>query len=86
MAAIIPGEGVRLEGGELIRGRVVLSNADPKRTLALCEGEVSPTFRERVETWRSEGAVVKLNCGLARLPTFTSRAAIPTGRLLRLWS
>ena len=36
VAAIEPGEGVRLAGGELIRAAVVVSNADPKRTTALC--------------------------------------------------
>ena len=40
VAAILPGRGVRLEGGETIRARTVLSNADPKRTLSLCEGDV----------------------------------------------
>jgi phytoene dehydrogenase-like protein len=38
VAAIVPDEGVRLEGGELIRAAAVVSNADPKRTLALIEG------------------------------------------------
>ena len=35
VAEIVPGEGVRLDGGELIRAAVVLSNADPKRALAM---------------------------------------------------
>ena len=35
VAEIVPGEGVRLEGGEFIRASVVLSNADPKRALDL---------------------------------------------------
>jgi phytoene dehydrogenase-like protein len=37
VASIVPGEGVRLEGGELVRAAAVVSNADPKRTLALIE-------------------------------------------------
>ena len=35
MAQIVPGEGVEVESGELIRAPIVLSNADPKRTLAM---------------------------------------------------
>jgi phytoene dehydrogenase-like protein len=72
VAAIEPGVGVRLEGGELIRAAAVVSNADPKRTLALCLGEVPQAFRDRVEAWRSQSPVVKLNCALSRLPTFTA--------------
>jgi phytoene dehydrogenase-like protein len=72
VAAIVPGVGVRLEGGELIRARAVVSNADPKRTVALCDGEVPEAFRERVGAWRSRSPVVKLNCALSRLPRFTA--------------
>jgi phytoene dehydrogenase-like protein len=72
VAAVVPGEGVQLEGGETIRATAVVSNADPKRLLALCEGEVPDPFRARVEAWRTESPVVKLNCALTRLPTFTA--------------
>jgi phytoene dehydrogenase-like protein len=72
VGAIVPGVGVRLTGGELVRAGAVLSNADPKRTLALCEGEVPASFRERVDAWRSESPVVKVNCALSRLPRFTA--------------
>ncbi|MDQ3946760.1 MAG: NAD(P)/FAD-dependent oxidoreductase [Actinomycetota bacterium] len=72
VAAIVPGEGVRLEGGELIRGGVVVANADPKRTLALVEGDVPEAFSGRVAAWRSESPVIKLNCALSRLPRFTA--------------
>ena len=40
VGAIEPGDGVRLAGGELIRASVVVSNADPKRTTALCGPDV----------------------------------------------
>ncbi len=70
VAEILPGEGVRLEGGERIRARAVVSNADPKRTLALCAGEVDPSFRARIDAWRIDSPVVKLNCGLSRFPRF----------------
>jgi phytoene dehydrogenase-like protein len=77
VAAIVPGEGVRLEGGELIRASAVISNADPVRTLALCDGEVPDDFRARVGAWRCESPVVKLNCALDRLPTFTAGPGRP---------
>jgi phytoene dehydrogenase-like protein len=59
-----------LEGGETIRARAVVSNADPKRTLALYGGEVPPDYRHRVDSWRSDSPVLKINCGLSRLPHF----------------
>jgi phytoene dehydrogenase-like protein len=74
VAAIVPGVGVRLVGGDLVEAPVVVSNADPRRTLSLCEGEVPASFTERVAGWRSEGAVLKINCALSRLPTFSAAA------------
>ncbi len=78
VASIEPGEGVRLAGGELVQAATVVSNADPKRTLALCAGEVPSGWRERVAAWRSTSPVVKINCALERLPRF---AAAPESRL-----
>ena len=80
VAAILPGDepAVALEGGETVRARAVVSNADPKRTLALCQAGGSdppPGFAEfakKVDTWRSESPVIKINCGLSRLPTFAA--------------
>jgi phytoene dehydrogenase-like protein len=73
VAAIRPGEGVELEGGERIRARAVVSNADPKRTLALIDRhDVPDEFARRIDAWRSESATVKVNCALSRLPTFTA--------------
>jgi phytoene dehydrogenase-like protein len=72
VAAVVPGEGVVLEGGETIRARAVVSNADPKRTVALCEDGVPDAFRARVAAWRSESPVLKINCALSRLPHFPS--------------
>jgi len=78
VAAIVPGEGVRLEGGETIRAGAVISNADPVRTLGLVEGEVAPEFRSRVDDWRITSPVVKVNCALSRLPTFPAAGGDPT--------
>jgi len=75
VASVLPGEGVRLAGGEMIRARAVVSNADPKRTVALCEHGVPEPFRARVAAWRSESPVLKINCGLSRLPKFPSARA-----------
>jgi phytoene dehydrogenase-like protein len=60
-----------------VRAPAVVSNADPVRTLALCDGPVPDTFRSRVEAWRCESPVVKVNCALARLPTFSAAADRP---------
>ena len=74
------GPAVVLEAGEIIRAGAVVSNADPKRTLAMCQaagGDPPPGFAEfadKVGAWRSESPVVKINCGLARLPAFTAAA------------
>ncbi|HYV60913.1 MAG TPA: NAD(P)/FAD-dependent oxidoreductase, partial [Acidimicrobiia bacterium] len=72
VAAIEVGAGVRLESGDLVRARAVVSNADPIRTLALCDGDVPDAFRARIDAWRCESPVVKVNCALSRLPTFAA--------------
>jgi phytoene dehydrogenase-like protein len=72
VGAIVPGEGVRLDGGELVTSRVVVSNADPKRTVHLCGDDVPDDYRRRVAAWRTDSPVVKVNCGLSRLPRFTA--------------
>ncbi len=74
VAAIDPGEGVRLAGGELIAADVVVSSADPKRTTALCGDAVPDQWRSRVDAWRSTSPVVKINCALRRLPVFPAAA------------
>ena len=77
VAAIVPGEGVELEDGGRVTARTVVSNADPKRTIALCRDDVPPDFRARVDVWRCESPVVKVNCALGRLPTFSAGPAHP---------
>ena len=74
VAEVVPGEGVVLDGGERLRCGVVVSNADPKRTLDLCRSAVPEDFRHRVDAWRSESPVLKINCALRRLPTFAAEA------------
>jgi phytoene dehydrogenase-like protein len=76
VAAINPGEGVVLEGGDVVHAKAVVSNADPKRTLALIEdnndGGVPTDFKERVDAWKTDSPVLKINCALSRRPTFTA--------------
>jgi phytoene dehydrogenase-like protein len=73
VAAILPGEGVLLEAGELISAPVIISNADPVVTLKLLGQAATSEFRSQVERVPIEGCTVKLNVLLAELPNFVSR-------------
>lgn len=73
VAAIHPGEGVELEGGERIRSRVVISNADPRVTLRLLGNAADAAWRKQVESVPIEGCTVKLNVLLRELPNFRAR-------------
>jgi phytoene dehydrogenase-like protein len=57
--------GVVLQGGEEVRARAVVSNADPLRTAALARTEAPPG-------WRQAGPVVKVMVLLDGLPEFPS--------------
>src|SRR4051795_7051299 len=71
VARVVPGEGVELESGELIRARSVLSNADPKRVLGMLPTDALPSdYRERLEDWEVRSPTVKVNAALNKLPTF----------------
>jgi phytoene dehydrogenase-like protein len=80
VAAITAGEGVHLDDGTVIAAAVVVSNADPVRTLALLDagGVSDATFRSAVERWRITSPVIKVNCALSRLPTFPAANGDPT--------
>jgi phytoene dehydrogenase-like protein len=75
VVAIRPGEGVQLAGGPRLQAPVVISNADPKRTLGLVEGAAPGEFHRKVADWRTDSPVLKINCGLVRLPHFPHAAA-----------
>src|SRR5207244_7110346 len=66
-------QGVVLSSGEEILARAVISNADPKRTfLKLTDSSLlSPTFTRRLQNYRMNGTVAKVNLALSALPTFT---------------
>jgi phytoene dehydrogenase-like protein len=72
VAEIVPGEAVVLDDGSRLAARTVISNADPRTTLGLCADAAPEAFTRRVNDWRMEGPVLKINCALSRLPTFTA--------------
>ncbi len=73
--------GVTLEGGEVIDARIVVSNADPKRTfLGLVDrGELSDEFRRDVGSIRMNGPAGKVNYVLAEEPRVHGMPADRTG-------
>jgi phytoene dehydrogenase-like protein len=76
VARILPGEGVLLEGGERITAPVVVSNADPVRTLRMLDAFADPVWAERVRSVPIEGCTMKLNVLLRELPDFTARPGV----------
>ena len=62
--------GVRLADGGEIRARVVVSNADPKRTFLRLVGRdhVPADFRRAVERLKTNAAYFKFHAALSRLP------------------
>ena len=76
VAEILPGEGVRLEGGELIAAPTIICNADPRQTLRLLGGSADAAWRKQIERVPIEGCTVKLNVHLRELPNFTARPGI----------
>ncbi|HEY7212000.1 MAG TPA: NAD(P)/FAD-dependent oxidoreductase [Bryobacteraceae bacterium] len=73
---ILPGEGVRLESGERVPARTVISNADPRTTLRLLGKNVDSAWRKQVESIPIEGCTLKLNVWLRELPDFRARPGL----------
>jgi phytoene dehydrogenase-like protein len=67
-------QGIVLSTGEQILARAVISNADPKRTfLKLTDPSLlSPSFTKRLQNYRMNGTVAKVNLALSGLPKFTA--------------
>jgi len=65
-------QGVVLSTGEEVKAQAVVSNADPKRTfLKLTDSSLlSPTFTKRLQNYRMNGTVAKVNLSLSGLPSF----------------
>jgi phytoene dehydrogenase-like protein len=70
---ILPGEGVRLETGEKIESPVVVSNADPRRTLKMLGKNADEAWRKHVESVPIQGCTVKVNLAVKELPNFKAR-------------
>jgi phytoene dehydrogenase-like protein len=66
--------GVLLSTGEEIKARAVISNADPKRTLLKLTDplHLSPDFVQKLQHYRGNGTVAKVNLALSGLPSFTA--------------
>src|SRR5438270_2648939 len=66
--------GVLLSTGEEIPAKAVISNADPKRTLLKLTDPVhlSPEFVQRIQHYRGNGTVAKVNLALSGVPQFTA--------------
>jgi phytoene dehydrogenase-like protein len=66
--------GVLLGTGEEINARAVISNADPKRTLLKLTDptHLSPDFVQKLQHYRGNGTVAKVNLALSALPNFTA--------------
>ena len=66
--------GVLLSTGEEILAKAVVSNADPKRTLLKLTDpmHLSPDFVQKLQHYRGNGTVAKVNLALSGLPKFTA--------------
>jgi len=66
--------GVLLSTGEEISANAVISNADPKRTLLRLTDptHLSPDFVQKLQHYRGNGTVAKVNLALSAPPTFTA--------------
>jgi phytoene dehydrogenase-like protein len=66
--------GVILSTGEEIQARAVISNADPKRTLLKLTDptHLSPDFVQKLQHYRGNGTIAKVNLALSGLPNFTA--------------
>jgi phytoene dehydrogenase-like protein len=66
--------GVALAGGEEIAAKIVVSGADPRRTfLGLLDPvHLPPSFVVKMQHYRANGTMAKLNLALDALPSFTA--------------
>lgn len=75
--------GVTLASGEELESKVVVSNADPRRTLLglLDPIELEPGFLARIRNYRSAGTVAKVNLALSGLPSFAADSGTLRGSI-----
>ena len=72
--------GVVLENGDEIRAKLVVSNADPRRTFMQLVGEkhLPDEFVDSIRRFRFRGSSAKVNLALGELPDFT---CLPANRI-----
>ena len=65
--------GVALKNGDVVRARLVLSNADPKRTFGtlLGEGDTPDAYARQVDRMGTRAGYLKFHCALSELPDFS---------------
>ena len=70
--------GVVLANGDELNARAVVSNADPKRTLlGLVEPHhLQPSFLQRLQNYRMNGTVAKVNLALNGLPNSFTKLSV----------
>jgi phytoene dehydrogenase-like protein len=75
--------GLVLSNGNEVDARAIVSNADPKRTLlGMVEAHhLQPSFLQRLQHYRMNGTVAKVNLALGGLPTFKGLDGDITARL-----
>jgi len=76
VAAIEPGRGVVLAGGDRIEARCVVSNADPLTTLDLLGDQADDEWASQVRSIPMVGCTAKLNVALRDLPDFAARPGL----------
>ncbi|MFY9529078.1 MAG: NAD(P)/FAD-dependent oxidoreductase [Candidatus Acidiferrales bacterium] len=78
--------GVALASGEEIPAKAVISNADPRRTFLKLVDPVhlEPGFVVKMQHYRSNGTVAKVNLALNALPAFTALKGISAAGALSL--
>jgi phytoene dehydrogenase-like protein len=73
--------GVVLADGTQLGARVVVSNADPRRTFLGLVGkhQLPDEFVAQIEAYRCEGSSFKINLALGELPSYTARPGASVG-------
>jgi phytoene dehydrogenase-like protein len=64
--------GVVLETGQVVRGRIVAANVNPKLlyTAMVPQSALDPAFLRRINRWRCASGTFRLNLALSQLPSF----------------
>jgi len=76
--------GVELTNGEMVKARIIISNADPRATFSRLVGAplLDTMFANRVTEIRGSGVVAKLHLALSGIPEFTGLAESQLGHRL----